>query len=405
MPWAVRVRHVIFIMVGSLLLLAAALKGHQLLTEPLAKNDIWSYRPFLVLQVEFELLLGLWLLSGVFVKAAWLTSFLCFCLFSLVTLYKGLMGAGSCGCFGSVHVNPWVTLLVIDLPTVVLLTLFRPDVSLQAPLAFLRRRQSIRDSILELLTPFPSLTRLVVTSLLAVVLLSITTPILALNQPPVITSTYEVLEPETWVGKELPILEHIDIAEQLSKGTWLVLFYHHDCPDCRRAIPQYEQMARDLAGSKDFLRIALIDVPPYGSVPRADSPCLLGRLADIKEWFITTPTVTFLVNAKVEAAWEAQAPSFEVIMGQLAGIREKSQRIQELSINISTSLRTPEKVGDAYDCAEVVEVTLTKNKDMRIMEILRWRLNVSTRLLCCCSAQVPYQSFAVTVPSVSSRST
>ncbi len=318
MPQAERVRHVIFIMVGAILLVAAALKGHQLLTEPLANKNIWSYRPFLVLQVEFELLLGLWLLSGIFVKAAWLASLACFCLFSLVTLYKGLTGAGSCGCFGSIQVNPWVTLLAIDLPTVALLGLFRPDVSRHALLVFLQRRQSIRDSILELLTPFPSLIRLTVTSLLGLTLLSITTPILALNAPPGVTSVYEILEPETWVGKELPILKHIDIAEQLSRGTWLLLFYHYDCPDCRRAIPQYGQMARDLAGNEDFLRIALIEVPPYGPVPPADSPCLLGRLADIKKWFITTPAATLLVGARVKAAWERSAPDLDIVLVEIA---------------------------------------------------------------------------------------
>jgi len=62
------------------------------------------------------------------------------------------------------------------------------------------------------------------------------TPILALNEPAVVTSSYEVLEPETWVGKKLPILQHIDIGEKLSRGNWLILLYHHDCPDCAKAI-------------------------------------------------------------------------------------------------------------------------------------------------------------------------
>ena len=63
---------------GILLLTAAILKGRQLLTEPVANNDIWSYRPLLILTVEFELGLGIWLLSGLFRKAAWLASLVCF---------------------------------------------------------------------------------------------------------------------------------------------------------------------------------------------------------------------------------------------------------------------------------------------------------------------------------------
>jgi hypothetical protein len=54
------------------------------------------------------------------------------------------------------------------------------------------------------------------------------------------TSSYEVLEPANWIDKELPILDYIDIGGPLMKGTWLVLLYHHDCPDCARAVPMYE---------------------------------------------------------------------------------------------------------------------------------------------------------------------
>ena len=113
-------------LLGILLLVAAVLKGWQLLTEPAANNDIWSYRPFLILTVEFELALGIWLLSGLFKKAAWLAAISCFSFFSAITLYNGLSGAESCGCFGSIHVNPWITLFAIDIPAVIALAVFRP---------------------------------------------------------------------------------------------------------------------------------------------------------------------------------------------------------------------------------------------------------------------------------------
>jgi hypothetical protein len=40
--------NVILKLLGILLLTAAVLKAWQLLTEPVANNDIWTYRPFLV---------------------------------------------------------------------------------------------------------------------------------------------------------------------------------------------------------------------------------------------------------------------------------------------------------------------------------------------------------------------
>ncbi len=232
---------------------------------------------------------------------------------SLVTLYKGITGAESCGCFGSVHVNPWITLFAIDLPAVIALVLFRPG------LAFQRKRESVRTLIQEFITPLPSIPRFAITTCLTLTTLSITIPILAFNEPAKITVSYEVLEPETWVGRKLPILEYIDIGKQLEKGSWLVLLYHHNCPDCAAAILEYEQMARDLAGNEDFLQIALIELPPYGQGPiSVDSPCTLGQLAEAKEWFVATPVVGLLFNGRVTSSWEGKTPSLEVILQSLA---------------------------------------------------------------------------------------
>ena len=92
-------------LLGGLLVTAAALKGHELFTLPVANADLWSYRPFLIFQVECELALGLWLLSGLWKRLAWWISLGCFGLFCGVTLYKALTGAASCGCFD----KSWVT--------------------------------------------------------------------------------------------------------------------------------------------------------------------------------------------------------------------------------------------------------------------------------------------------------
>jgi hypothetical protein len=97
-------------------------------------------------------------------------------------------------------------------------------------------------------------------------------------------------------------------------------------------------MARDLAGSEDFLRIALIAVPPYGRGPVSEnSPCTLGRLADVKEWFVTTPAVALLANAKVTSAWEAHAPDFEAIVGEIALSEQKTARSPDFQVNINPS--------------------------------------------------------------------
>jgi len=173
---------------------------------------------------------------------------------------------------------------------------------------------------------------------LGAAILAVTTPVPALNEPAAVTSTYEILEPKTWIGKELPILEYIDIGEHLRSGNWLVLFYHHDCPDCRRAIPQCEQMARGLRGNKDVLRIAVIEVPPCGpGALSAASLCVRGHLAKIKEWFVATPVMVLLAEGKIVSTWEIKMPLLDVVVGRIPVPGRTNDR--SLGFSASTSER------------------------------------------------------------------
>ncbi len=114
-------------------------------------------------------------------------------------------------------------------------------------------------------------------------------------------------------------MKRLAAGDIVLKAVGLLLFYHHDYPDCRRAIPQYEQMARDLAGNEDFLRIALVAIPPYGRWPVSqNSACSFGQLSTVKEWFVTTPTVLVLRQRIVEVAWEGKAPTNRNVIGFVA---------------------------------------------------------------------------------------
>lgn len=326
---------------GVLLIMASILKGHQLMTEPVASRDIWSYRPFLILQVEFELALGIWLLSAVFGRLAWLMALVCFVVFSSVTCYKALTGMASCGCFGKVHVDPWVTLVVIDLPAVVALIALRPE-NIGGMLhchavGFLRickllirilRRGGRSLSTIKQYPHFALVLRalwrpfcekgVLITASAVVVVLAATTPVLALVEPPKVTRVYEVLEPETWVGSTLPILEHIDIADQLMSGNWLIVLQHIDCDDCRAVIPRYQQMARDLRDTRSNLSIALIEVPPYQ--PHQEQPgaaWLTGKLDQSKRWFVVTPAALTLANGQVIAAYGKKVPDMLTVLAHL----------------------------------------------------------------------------------------
>ncbi len=274
------------------LLIAAVLKGWQLLTEPVANNDIWSYRPFLILSVEFELALAIWLLSGLFKKAAWLATLLCFSAFSAITLYKGITGAESCGCFGPVHVNPWITLFAIELPAVIALLIFRPSgFNIRKPL--------------ELFRPFPSARYFAGLVFHSTVILTVTTLVLLSEKPTKNTAKYEVLEPKNWIGKNLPIYEYIDSESPLDTKQSIILFYHADCPGCRRLIPKFESIARHNSTNYDAPETAMVEVPPYSFTPiNRNSPCILGLLARTKKWFLETPVVILMLDGNVMEVWE-----------------------------------------------------------------------------------------------------
>ena len=298
-----KANNILLKVLGVLLLTAAFMKGWQLLTEPMANTDIWNNRNFLILTVEFELALGIWLLSDIFRKLSWLAALVCFSLFSIVTLYKGLSGADSCGCFGSVKINPWITLFAVDVPAILALIIFRPkEITLQYIV-----------KPFELLKPLPSRLYFASIFIFGIIILLATLPVLALNVPAQITSSYEVLEPNSWLGKPLPIINYIDIGKQLKTGNWLVLFYHYDCPDCINAIEKLNDAKAKIQNAN--CNVAIIEVPPYGN-PMGTN-CVYGQLLDAKEWFITTPATILLKNGTVEQAWQQELPDLGSILDDI----------------------------------------------------------------------------------------
>ena len=62
---------VLRIVLGLVLLTAAVLKGWQLAAEPTAETGLLTSRWFLLVGVETEWLLSLWLLSGLYKRAVW----------------------------------------------------------------------------------------------------------------------------------------------------------------------------------------------------------------------------------------------------------------------------------------------------------------------------------------------
>jgi uncharacterized protein DUF1573/methylamine utilization protein MauE len=99
---------------GGLLLLAAGLKMYGLAVEPIGRAGFFSQPWVQTALVEWEIFLGLWLIWGQYRAGAWLFATTTFLIFACFNFWQGWIGQGSCGCFGRLQVNPWLT-FAIDL--------------------------------------------------------------------------------------------------------------------------------------------------------------------------------------------------------------------------------------------------------------------------------------------------
>jgi hypothetical protein len=316
---------IVMTLAGLFLILASILKIHELLVVCIPgwrEHGIWESYEFMLVQVPLELCLGIWLVSGLFRKAAWLAGALAFFGFIFVTLYKGVIGAESCGCFGQIHVNPWLTLGLIDIPMFILLVLNRPggDYKLFPP-------------------PWPNTFHAIVFAAPIFAVLIFTAPMLVAFKPICIRPDESVkpvikhppvkpADPNAApvINKQADLwswLQYIDIADQLKDGMVVVLMYHHDCPTCATMVPKYDQYFRKMKESGDnSMKIAFLAVPPYsekGPVP-ADTVCLRGKLIEKgdQKFAITSPYVVALIDGQLIKTWkQGTAPEPDKIMDEL----------------------------------------------------------------------------------------
>lgn len=273
-PGSVAAFDVLRIALGAILLTAAALKVHQLALSTIAEDGILTSRWFLTAWVEFELALGDWLLCGAYQQLAKYAAIVCFGLFAAVSLLSALRGDLSCGCFGSVRTAPWLTWF-LDVAATTALLVFKPSTS-----------------------PATQATRLP-WCIITAALLCVAPPVAmaggdhaaVMGPEPQVAGTggLVVLDPDAWVGKPFPLLRHIDTANDLGVGRWIVLLYHHDCNRCKAAIEQLARSSIRQASGQPANQIALVEVPPYGPPPQMPLGAIHARLGMAREWFVAAP--------------------------------------------------------------------------------------------------------------------
>lgn len=285
---------------GVLLLVAAALKAWQFITSPVpAAPSVLPPRLYPAL-ISAELFLGLWLVCGLFPSLARRVAIGAFAVFAAYTAYEGFLGRNSCGCFGKVAVNPWVT-LVID-TTVVLLLLF-----MAKPAALLQTQRKSG----------PAVALLIAVGVAAGAAAAVLHPKPVAIGHGLISDNHGrlvILEPGRWVGHRLPVLNDIvaqvgnmPLASTLGTGRWVVLMYHASCGECERTIPTYQRAAQKSQESGRPLRMAFVRVA--SNIDKSASPVracsgkmVWGILNTSHQWFATTPVAVEMENGKVTKA-------------------------------------------------------------------------------------------------------
>jgi len=208
------------------------------------------------------------------------------------------LGAESCGCFGSVEVNPWVTLVT--------------DVTFLLGLVLLGRREP--RLALGRFLPTSRVVAVGVWSLLSVAVAfalpadnSTDSSGVTASVAAVPANGYYLPEYEEWIGRPFRDLEIASWATglpvDLELGQQFVIFFRKDCEHCHELMEVY------FGGPLDWPTTA-IAVPERDGWPRDNVqpfPCVECRVAELPagiDWFLQTPVLVRLQDGVVECAAE-----------------------------------------------------------------------------------------------------
>ncbi|QDV71896.1 MauE/DoxX family redox-associated membrane protein [Botrimarina mediterranea] len=267
---------------AALMVIAAITKG---LSPGESARAVFDGMPFVgrLLIVQAELAFGVILASGLWRCFVHDAAMLVFTVFALIAMRSVLSGEESCGCFGAAVVDPRVILLIDLLAVAALLATRRGGGRL-----FYSAWKRVRLVV-------------VVITLMGVPLgfaMSKLAPVHGVAVESV--DKFVLLEPETWVGKKLPLLEVLEGKPELASGVWVVLMHHHGCSDCQRVMPGYER--RLIRGE----RVLLVETPPFPKGTAKDGFNRgFARLPDDRDWFVHTP-VEIIINDGVVVSVDSE---------------------------------------------------------------------------------------------------
>jgi hypothetical protein len=225
-----------------------------------------------------------------------------------------LLGASSCGCFGSLEVNPWVT-LVTDVTFLVVLAVLghgEPRLRWQASV------DSRRVAIVGLL------------SLVSVALAfgvpapqnshgerDVAGSVSSDDTAPLPADGYYMPDYAAWIGtkfRDLEIAAWIEgLPADLETGQQYVMFYRKDCEHCHELLELY--FSGTLLAPTTTVAVPERDGWPTENIQAF--PCGECRLAELPsgvDWFLKTPVLVRLADGIVECAAEVDPTAPECLL-------------------------------------------------------------------------------------------
>jgi len=261
---------------------AGALKLYSAAALPITGTEFRLDASLAALEIVF----ACWLVVGMYQRAArWLAA-LCFLAFLGVSLTRALGGEATCGCFGPLPINPWVT-AGLDGFILVALLWGKPTAAAHATTNSSPRRLAV------------FVIAGGVSTVAAVVLVVLANPgRLGADGQIEGSAAAVMLKPEEWVGQPCPLTPQLGIGDQLCRGDWVVLLYRPDCPECQQMLPRYSERAAESRKRTDSPGWALVEIPKTGDASEPSTNAgrfvLTGELTKTRKWLVRTPVILLL---------------------------------------------------------------------------------------------------------------
>lgn len=308
-------RRVVFFAAGSVLLVAAAAKTHELRVRSLMGLNGELTLKLSVVHIFFELLLASWLFSGIRPRGARIVAASVFALYAVVSLGIFLSGGRSCRCFGLLEPHP-LLMTTLDVVSAALLLRTSPLQTVE-PNRRIWRATGFSGSMVLLL------------SLAVILVIDHFGPKTLIAGANLREGDVIAMDPTRWVGSRLPLLDLIPLNCKLKDGPWTVLLYRPGCRDCDTALPRFLAAARLSNRGNEPMHFAVFSFP---STPDADSSVavvdsrVLTTYAAPRHvtWQVPAPLVLHLCNGQVVAVDRDAAGILPAITRADAESRKKS---------------------------------------------------------------------------------